>query len=705
MTIASPDTPADFLAKLNAEQRSAATFGEHDAEQGTVKAGPLLIIAGAGTGKTMTLAHRVAHLVLSGVDAERILLLTFSRRAAQEMTRRAERIVREAQRSAGQQRRAFALPWSGTFHSVANRILRRYAANVGLDAAFTVLDRGDAADTMDLVRQQQGLAAKSRRFPRKDTCLAIYSRCVNTQQPMRDVLQAAYPWCLDYGDELTTLFRGYVELKQTHAVLDYDDLLLYWFHLVSEPALAEAISARFDHVLVDEYQDTNHLQAGVLQAMRPQGDGLTVVGDDAQSIYSFRAADVDNILNFPDQFVPAARVVTLEQNYRSVQPVLDSANTLIAESSRQYRKNLYSEKRSAQMPRYVTVEDGDGEADYIVSAVLAAREAGMALRDQAVLFRNAHHSDRLEVELTRHNIPFVKYGGLKFLESAHVKDLLSILKWADNPRNRVAAFRVLQLLDGIGPAHAARCFEYVAAADYAMSALLAFTPPASAQPAWPDFCELMSSLAGRAEQPAEAAAGWQFDVTAARRWYQPHLERHYEHDEQRAADLEQLEQISGQYPTRERFLTELTLDPPQSSGDLAGDPLVDEDYLILSTVHSAKGQEWDNVYVLNVTDGNFPSEFAAGDDKAIDEERRLLYVAMTRAKQELHLMAPLKFYVTEQQRYGGKHVYGARSRFMTESMLSTLEATFHQLPGQVADGDGALSTVKIDVGERIRQMW
>ncbi|MEO0575739.1 MAG: ATP-dependent helicase [Pseudomonadota bacterium] len=704
MASAATQIPADVFATLNAEQRAAATYGEHDADSGTVDAGPLLIIAGAGTGKTMTLAHRVAHLVMSGVDVERILLLTFSRRAAQEMTRRAERVVREAQRDE-RQRKTFALPWSGTFHSVANRLLRKYAANVGLDPAFTVLDRGDAADTLDMVRQQLGLAAKSRRFPRKDTCLAIYSRCVNTQQPLADVLQSAYPWCLDWVKELTALFRGYVELKQSNAVLDYDDLLLYWFHLVSEPALAEVISARFDHVLVDEYQDTNRLQAGVLQALRPQGAGLTVVGDDAQSIYSFRAADVDNILAFPDQFVPAAQVVTLEQNYRSVQPVLDAANTLIAESNRQYRKNLFSEKPSAQKPRYVTVEDGDGEADYIVSSVLAAREAGMALRDQAVLFRNGHHSDRLEVELTRHNIPFVKYGGLKFLESAHVKDMLSILKWADNPRNRVAAFRVLQLLDGVGPAHAARCFEYVAAADFAMSALLAFTPPASAQPVWPDFCELMCALSARSEQPAEAQAGWQFDVTQARRWYQPHLEQRYEHSEQRLADLEQLEQISGQYPTRERFLTELTLDPPQSSGDLSGDPLLDEDYLILSTVHSAKGQEWDNVYVLNVTDGNFPSEFAAGDDKAIDEERRLLYVAMTRAKNELHLMAPLKFYVTEQQRYGGKHVYGARSRFMTDPLMATLAPTFHQLPGHVSDGDAAASTVKINVGERIRQMW
>ncbi len=696
------EKPDAYLAKLNDEQRKAAVHGEAG-DNGGVIAGPLLIIAGAGTGKTMTLAHRVAHLVLQGVDPGRILLLTFSRRAAMEMTRRAERIVREALRSNGGSR-AVRFTWSGTFHSIANRLLRLHAANVGLDPSFTVLDRGDAADMIDMVRHQQGLAAKARRFPKKDTCLTIYSRCVNTQQPLSECLADAFPWCADWEQELTALFRGYVELKQTHAVLDYDDLLLYWYHLVSEPALARDISAMFSHVLVDEYQDTNRLQAGVLMALRPDGEGLTVVGDDAQSIYAFRAAEVDNILNFPDQFVPAARVVTLEQNYRSVQPILDAANTLISESERQYRKDLYSDKRSAQKPHYVTVQDADGETDYIVERVLAQREAGIALRDQAVLFRNAHHSDRLEIELTRRNIPYVKYGGLKFLESAHVKDLLAILKWADNPKNRVAAFRVLQLLTGIGPSHAARCFDYVAAADYSLSALTGFAPPAAALDDWPGICALMGALDRRMREAGDGR-GWQSDVTLARQWYQPHLETIYESAEQRLADIEQLEQVSGRYATRERFLTELTLDPPQSTGDLSGPPLQDEDYLILSTVHSAKGQEWESVFIMNVTDGNFPSEFAAGDNKAIDEERRLLYVAMTRAKKELHLMAPLKFWVTEQHRYGDKHVYGARSRFMTERMMTTLAPGFHGDNEARVVADAPRRDLKIDVGERLRSMW
>ncbi|MEM1440138.1 MAG: ATP-dependent helicase [Pseudomonadota bacterium] len=691
----------EHLSLLNDEQRAAATYG-HAGAEGGFDSGPLLVIAGAGTGKTMTLAHRVAHLVLSGVAPERILLLTFSRRAAAEMMRRAERIVREALGDAARAQDV-RFPWSGTFHAIANRLLREFAANAGLDPSFTVLDRGDAADLMDLVRHEQGLAALDRRFPRKDTCLALYSRCVNATESLAECIDAHYPWCSDWRDELRELFRGYVAQKQSSSVLDYDDLLLYWHHLAAVPEIAAAMGARFSHILVDEYQDTNKLQAGILSALRPDGSGLTVVGDDAQSIYAFRAAEVDNILEFPDRFVPAAQVVTLTRNYRSVQPILDTANRLIAESERQYRKDLYSERPSAQQPRYVTVEDPDAEVDYVVENVLAAREAGTPLREQAVLFRTAHHSDRLELELTRRNIPFVKYGGLKFLEAAHVKDLLSVLKWADNPKNRVAAFRVLQLLPGVGPAHAGRCYEFIAANDYALAALQDFAPPAAAAEHWPGLCAAMASL-DHAMRSNEDGAGWQRDLAIARRWYQPHCEAQYDGPEQRLADIEQLEQVSGRYPTRERFLTELTLDPPRATGDLAGPPLVDEDYLILSTVHSAKGQEWDDVYVLNVTDGNFPNEFAAGDDRAIDEERRLLYVAMTRAKNNLHLMAPLKFFVTQQRRHGDRHVYGARSRFMTEAVMATLASARHGRPEGVGDRGGRPAAT-VDVAAQLRDMW
>ena len=685
----------DYLEMLNPAQRQAASYGQ-PLEGGGLEAGPLLVIAGAGTGKTMTLAHRVAHLVIQGVSPERILLLTFTRRAADEMTRRVETIVRKATattvpRSLG------SLHWSGTFHSVGNRLLRRYAPNLGLDPGFSVLDRGDAADVMDVARYELGLSRKMRRFPKKDTCLAIYSRCVNSRQSLQKSLQLTYPWCLEWEQDLRALFRNYVERKQVSQVLDYDDLLLYWSHLVSDAELAAEIGAWFDHILVDEYQDTNVLQAQILDALKPDGAGLTVVGDDAQSIYSFRASDVENILGFPNRYEPSARVVSLEENYRSSQPLLDSANHLIAESKRQYRKNLFSTRKGGGKPQYVTVEDGDAEVEYVVEAILANREEGMQLKEQAVLFRGAHHSDRLELELVRRNIPYVKYGGLKFLEAAHVKDLLAILKWAENPKNQVAAFRVLKLLPGMGPSTASRCFEHFALAEHLFGSLLNFKPPAATRADWLAFCELMQSLSLNAIDESN----WQVQLGQSRRWYQHHLERLYDSLETREADLEQLEQVSGRYATRERFLTELTLDPPSAAGDQAGDPLLDEDYLILSTVHSAKGQEWSSVFVLNVADGNFPSEFATGKPEMIEEERRLLYVAMTRAKHSLSLIAPLRYHVTQQRRDGDKHVFGARSRFMSDDLLATMDRTFqgkreapdrqlHPLSDKTLDASGTM---------------
>ena len=690
----------EYLDALNPAQRTAATFGDRS-DGGPLRAGPLLIVAGAGTGKTMTLAHRVAHLVVEGVDTSRILLLTFPRRAAHEMTRRVESILRQALagRTSGTLP-AGILPWSGTFHSVGNRLLRRFAPSLGLDPGFSVLDRGDAADLLDVARHELGLSKTARRFPKKDTCLAIYSRCVNAQESLQETLQQQFPWCADWESELRALFRHYVERKQETQALDYDDLLLYWSHLVGERDFAAEIGAWFDHVLVDEYQDTNLLQARILSALKPDGAGLTVVGDDAQSIYSFRAAEVENILGFPQQYSPPARIITLEQNYRSTQSILDSANCLIADGERQYRKSLRSQAATGGKPRYVTVEDGDAEAEFVVESILASREEGLELKRQAVLFRGSHHSDRLEIELVRRNIPYVKYGGLKFLEAAHVKDVLAVLKWAENPKNEVAAFRVLKLLPGMGPRNAQHCFRHLATSAYRVDSLQSFKPPAATLPEWPGFCALMTTLAS-AELDER---GWQGQLGAVRRWYKPQLERIYDGVETREADIEQLEQISGRYPTRERFLTELTLDPPSAAGDLAGDPLLDEDYLVLSTVHSAKGQEWDAVYVLNVTDGNFPSEFAAGEPKLIEEERRLLYVAMTRARQSLTLIAPLRFHVTRQRRDGDRHVYGARSRFVTDPLLGTLQQCWHGR-GEAAPGHAAVSARRIDVASRMRDMW
>lgn len=660
-TSSEPTDLPSYLRGLNTAQATAVT----------ADSGPLLVIAGAGTGKTTTLAHRVAHLVLNGARSERILLLTFTRRAAQEMTHRAESIVRESVKQSERRGINTRFEWAGTFHSVANRLLRRYAHTVGLDPSFSVLDRGDAADLLDVARQELKLSGKSKRFPKKDSCLAIYSRRVNSQKPLQTCIKEAFPWCEEWQAELTLLFRRYVELKQRHQCLDYDDLLLYWYHLVQDDDIAAEIGDYFDHLLVDEYQDTNSLQAQILLALKPSGKGLTAVGDDAQSIYSFRAAEVDNILRFPMAFEPPAKVVSLEHNYRSVQPILDTSNELMSASTNSFKKKLRSHRSSSQKPFYVTVEDTDAECEYIVEQVLAAREAGQTLKKQAVLFRTAHHSDRLEIELLRRNIPFVKYGGLKFLEAAHVKDMLSVLKWAENPKNQPAAHRVLQLLPGMGPANAARCFEGLAVAAYSWQALNDFHPPSAAKDDWLALCLLMQQLADTTGEH------WQSQLSALRRWYKPHMERLLDAPEQREADLEQLEILSAKYPNRERFVTELTLDPPSASGDLAGDPAIDEDYLILSTVHSAKGQEWDSVYLLNVTDGNFPNEFATGDAAQTEEERRLMYVAMTRARNSLHLSVPLRFAVTQQHKYGDKHVFGSRSRFVSDALLSTMTQSFH----------------------------
>ncbi|MGI9324089.1 MAG: ATP-dependent helicase [Pseudomonadales bacterium] len=687
-----------FGKELNAGQRAGATYGvEAEPSQGC---GPLLIIAGAGTGKTNTLAHRVAYLLLNGVRAERIALMTFSRRAAAEMLHRAERIASAnlaGGTTAGVVGASVRQLWSGTFHALGNRLLREYAHTLGLDVNFSVLDRGDSADLIDVVRQDLDLARKAKRFPRKDTCLGIYSHCVNTRHPLERSLTEAYPWCAQWQTELTALFRGYVAAKQEQQLLDYDDLLLYWHTLMQEPALAQDVSARFDHVLVDEYQDTNSLQAEILLALKPDGQGLCVVGDDAQSIYSFRAATVENILNFPKQFSPAAEVVTLDQNYRSVQPILDAANALMAEAAGQFEKNLRSTLHSKQKPRHVMVEDDRAQALYVVEQILAHREEGTALREQAVLMRKSHDSDVLELELVRRDIPYVKYGGLKFLEAAHVKDVLALLRFIDNPRNRLAGFRMLQLLPGVGPATADRALQHIQVAGGTVAALGSFSPPAQALEDWPAFVTLIETLS--------AAQSWAGQMTLVRKWYEPHLERLHGAAHVRAGDLEQLEALSIQHGTRESFLTELTLDPPQASSDETDEAHKDEDYLILSTVHSAKGQEWDSVYTLNVVDGTFPNEFSTESPEQIEEERRLLYVAMTRAKRNLHLISPLKFYVTQQRRFGEKHLYGARSRFMTDAVLETFsQQAWPSKAAAVRQQHGA-SQVRIDAAAQMRAMW
>jgi DNA helicase II / ATP-dependent DNA helicase PcrA len=685
----------DYLDRLNDQQRAAVEHGS-DVAEGESHA-PLLVIAGAGSGKTNTLAHRVAYLIVGGASPERILLLTFSRRASAEMARRVERIVASALGAHHPASRA-STSWAGTFHGIGARLLRQYGESIGVPPGFTILDRGDSADLVDLVRHELGFSGKQSRFPRKATCLAIYSYAVNAELSLEAVLAEAFPWCASWEEALKQLFLGYVEAKQRQGVLDYDDLLLYWAQMMQLPEVAADVAARFDHVLVDEYQDTNRLQASILMGLKPDGRGLTVVGDDAQAIYSFRAATVRNILDFPAGFNPPARIVTLARNYRSTQPILTAGNAVIAFSRERFTKDLHSERLSQQKPRLVSVQDEADQVCYVTARILANREAGIALKQQAVLFRTSHHSAALELELTRRNIPFVKFGGLKFLEAGHVKDLLALLRWAENPKDQTAGFRALQILPGIGPAIARRALDCVAGALSPGDALAGFRPPAAAASDWPAFADLFTRL-------QRGDLGWPAEMDRARDWLSPHLDRLYEDATVRAIDLEQMAAIATGYRNRTQFLTELTLDPPDATSDEAGIPLLDEDYLILSTIHSAKGQEWTAVYVLNVVDGCIPSDMAVGTAAGIEEERRLLYVAMTRAKDQLHLVLPHRFFTHQQSAQGDRHVYASRSRFIPGSILQHFDCHAWVWQPGTADGRQGLRDSVADIPARMRAMW
>ncbi|MBI4290999.1 MAG: ATP-dependent helicase [Betaproteobacteria bacterium] len=685
---------ASHLDDLNPGQRAAVTYGIPDS--GPVRdTPPLLVIAGAGTGKTKTLAHRVAHLILNGAHPGRILLLTFARRMAQEMTRRVERICATA--FAGRASvSAGSIEWSGTFHAIGARLLRMHAQSIGLTPGFSILDRSDAADLMDLVRDELRFSETKGRFPKKATCLSIYSFAVNAQAPLEDVLARTFPWCIEWQDSLRRLFAAYVDAKQAQAVLDYDDLLLYWAQMMQIKEIAEFVSSRFDHVLVDEYQDTNALQASILFGLKPQGTGLTVVGDDAQSIYSFRSARVKNILEFPSRFAPAAEIIKLERNYRSAQPILDGCNRIIGHAAERFTKNLFSDRTEGNRPAIAMVADETAQVEFVIERVLANREAGLELREQAVLFRTSHHSGQLEVELTRRGIPFVKFGGLKFLEAAHVKDLLSALRWVENPRDRVAGFRVLKLLPGVGPATARRVLASLEGEGHSLASLARCRPAPGGGDMWTGLVEALSDLSGTKR--------WEGQIERLRRWYDPMLERIYDSPRVRLGDLDQLERMASQHASRTAFLTDLTLDPPEASGDEAGAPAKDDDWLVLATIHSAKGQEWRAVLVLNVVDGCIPSDLATGTPAEIEEERRLLYVAMTRARDDLVLMQPLRFFVRGQALGADRHIYAPRSRFIAEADLDAFDliGLAAQTPASAPD---VSALPRVDLKGKMRRMW
>ncbi|MFL9925886.1 ATP-dependent helicase [Herbaspirillum lusitanum] len=684
----------DPFAALNPEQRQAV---DHDIGKALSQQQPLLIVAGAGSGKTNTLAHRVANLILNGADPQRILLLTFSRRAASDMGRRVGQVMQRVLKL-GATAAPPGLPWSGTFHSIGARLLRDYAVQIGLEENFTINDRGDSEDLLGLLRHEMALSSTEKRFPLKGTCLAIYSRVVNSRDDLSTVLNKQFPWCREWEKELGELFERYVDAKQEQHVVDYDDLLLFWAEMLSDAELAQLLGARFDYVLVDEYQDTNRLQADILRRLKPDGAGVTAVGDDAQSIYSFRGATVRNILDFPQQFSRPARLVTLERNYRSTQPILAASNAVIEQAMERHTKTLWSDKVSSQKPQLILIPDEVEQARWVANRVLEHREAGMTLKSQAVLFRTSSHSAALELELIRRNIPFVKFGGLKFLESTHIKDLLALLRLAHNPNGRMAGFRVLQLIPGVGPATARKVLDQMAIAGDPVDALQNFTPPANIALEWQAFADTYDLM-------RRAGRQWPTDLNAARDWYLPQLEHKYEDPVARSADIEQLTQLAAGYASREKFLTEITLDPPEASSDFAAPPYRDEDYLTLSTIHSAKGQEWRSVHLLNAVDGCLPSDLASGNEAELAEERRLLYVAMTRAKEHLHIITPQRFYVTQQTPQGDRYMTAIRTRFITPRMLPHFEHSTWVSAEQNGSGTPVPDSVKMLVRQRAKNAW
>ena len=670
-----------WLDELNPQQRAAATHGD----------GPLLIIAGAGTGKTKTLAARVACLLERGVPAERILLLTFTRRAAQEMISRAEHYTRHSSRLAVRSSRV----WGGTFHAVANRLLRQHGHAVGLTPDFTVLDQSDAEDLLNLVRQEMGLHSREKRFPKKGTLLEIYSKCVNSQQPLEKVVPRDFPWCAGFDEEMTRLFAAYTDRKQQIHVLDYDDLLLFWFHLMRTAEGGPRTAERFDHILVDEYQDTNKLQADVLRAMAAAKRNITVVGDDAQSIYGFRAATVRNILDFPKQF-PGATVITLEQNYRSVQPILAAANAVIARARHRFTKNLWSERRSEQRPLLVNCVDEAQQCRFVCTRILEQLEAGVPLRRQAVLVRTGHWSDMLEVEMSRRNIPYRKFGGLKFLEAGHVKDLLALLRLLENPRDQVSWLRVLNLLPGVGGATANGVLRFLAANNHDFRSLVHCTVPIAARERFRELATMLTEIAG--EGIALSA-----QIERIRQFYEPVFRDIYDHAEVRIRDLEQLAAMAVSFGTREEFLSDVTLDPPSGTSDWAGAPVKDEDWLTLSTIHSAKGCEWDVVFLIHATDGVIPSDLTTGNAVEIEEERRLLYVALTRARNWLYVCFPLRYYA-DKHVLGDRHSYAQLTRFIPNDVRALFEQVTLTLPKPPSGGRGG-AKVETDARAKIRGLW
>jgi DNA helicase-2/ATP-dependent DNA helicase PcrA len=678
----SPTARATFVLVFEETTTVLDGLDEQQLEAATYPGGPLLVLAGAGTGKTRTLVARAAWLRDHGLEPSRILLLTFTRRAAEEM------LARSAPRDgAGPERIR-----GGTFHAIAHRVIREHAEAFSLPAGFSVIDPGEAADVMDALRADCGLVGSDRRAPRAGVCADIYTRCVNTQQPVGEVVTSGFPWCADFTSQLADLFRGYTAHKRGHALVDFDDLLLLWRAALADPAAGPVLRGMFDAVLVDEYQDVNAVQADIVRLLRPAGDGLTCVGDDAQAVYGFRGADPEHLRRLAADY-PCLGIVRLARNYRSRPGLLALANTVRPQSPG-LELRLTTSRSPGPAPLLVRCYDEATQAREICAQVLAAHEAGTDLRDQAVLIRSGHHSDVLEVELSARGIPFVKYGGLKFTEAAHVRDFLAALRVMVNPADDIAWFRLLRLHDGIGPAHARRLIgalrvtdpepldrraEAVAAAPARSRTALAATLDGLAAAA---ASAAASEAAGQAGNAALAAA-----VLAA---LDGPLRGRYPDAAARIADLARLADAAAGRPSLHDALVELALDPPVSASDLAGPPGLDDDYLVISTIHSAKGLEWPVVHLPQLVDGAVPSDMALAAPAGLAEERRLFYVAVTRARDQLFLYAPLRLHHHRLAR-DDRHSLGQLTRFLTTAALAACQVVEAAPPPPVLPSTGPLA--------------
>lgn len=582
--------------------------------------GPLLVIAGAGSGKTRTLTHRVARLVAEGVPPAAILLLTFTRRASQEMLLRASRLLdQRCERVSG-----------GTFHSFANLNLRRYALHVGLSPDFVILDRTDAEDLIAMLRK-----GADRTLPRKNTLADIFSRSVNKVVPIEDIVLKDYPHLWDQLEDIGSIGEAYSQRKREHRYLDYDDLLVYFKRLLQEfPDVRRRISSSYRYLMVDEYQDTNKLQAEILYLLTDVNRNIMVVGDDSQSIYAFRGANFRNIMEFPSLF-PGTRIIALEENYRSTQPILNLTNIIIERAREKYSKHLFTRRTDGDPPQLIEAEDEHSQSLFIVEKIQQLVHGGLRLGQIAVLFRASFHSFDLEIELAREGIPFIKVGGFRFTESAHIKDVLAHLRVIASPYDRISWYRILQRVEKVGPRGAERIFESIVSGREGVAGLFEWRGKNPGIERLKDLYQLI-----RADAMSLADMG-----AAVIEYYTPILKRDFDDHPKRMKDLEQLLGIMERYRRLEPFLTDMALEPPNTSADETLYARHDEnDRLVLSTIHSAKGLEWQCVFVIWALDGRFPSLYALSDDEDLEEELRLMYVAATRARENLFFTHPRQAY-------------------------------------------------------------